>query len=357
VITVGNGQLAMASKDATASSPFLHQVFSPQLDPEKNWYALNSDLCCSKPSVFCSTVSAKVFPEEYKQVALGNLRGNDGTLASFRWFCSHRSSEKVHVASAFGVLLGILRLKSWSNCHFMKSDYFKAVVSSINSRGLHCNSLVDERGKLAQMQSQEGVLDSEPRKHEDIDIPTPPSTPRLSEGRSPPNGKSPPNSESPPIVQSPNDLAKPARKKKRSIEQLKVDHDLSPPSKRRKVREAATAVMKSISQVCEESGDTLGAVLGECCLMTGKDGSDAQETVRAVFDVMVKEKGVQKSFRKLLSEEVWEKRVECMRVPDWIYLLFKLKSRLSDSGWQELTNLTQLGRTGVSNVEQSFFMM
>lgn len=216
---------------------------------------------------------------------------------------------------------------------------------------------VDKRGKLAQMQSQEGVLDSEPRKHEDIDIPTPPSTPRLSEGRSPPNGQSLPNSESPPIVQSPDDLAKPARKKKRSIEQLKVDHDLSPPSKRRKVREAATAVMKSISQVCKESGDMLGAVLGECCLMTGKNGSDAQETVRAVFDVMVKEKGVQKSFRKLLPEEVWEERVECMRVPDWIYLLFKLKSRLSDSGWQELTNLTQLGRTGVSKVEQSFFMM
>ena len=78
---------------------------------------------------------------------------------------------------------------------------------------------------------------------------------------------------------------------------------------------------------------------------------------RAVFDVMLKEKGIQKSFRKLLSEEVWEKRVECMRVPDWIYLLFKLKSQLSDSGWQELTNLTQLGRTGVSKVEQSVFMM
>ena len=132
----------------------------------------------------------------------------------------------------------------------MKSDYFKAVVSSINSRGLHCNSLEDERGKLAQMQSWEGVLDSEPRNHEGIDIPTPPSTPRL------PNGRSPPNRESPPIVQSLDDLAKPARKKKRSIEQLKDDHDLSPPSKRRKVKEAATTIMKSISQVCEESGDS-----------------------------------------------------------------------------------------------------
>ena len=118
-------------------------------------------------------------------------------------------------------------------------------------------------------------MDSKARNHEDIDIPTPPSTPRVSEGRSPPNRESLPNSESPPTAQSPDDFVKPARKKKRSIKQLKVDQDLSPPSKRRKVREVATAVMKGISRVCEESGDTLGTVLGECCLMTGKDGSDA----------------------------------------------------------------------------------
>ena len=155
--TAGNGQLAMASKDATASSLLLHHVFSPQLDPEKTWYTLNSDLCCSKLSVFCSTVSAKAFPKEYKQVAIGNLQ------PSFRWFCSHRSSKKVHVASAFGLLLRILRSKSWLSCQFMKSDYFKVVISSINSHGLHCNSLEDVNGKLAKMQSQEGVLDSEPR--------------------------------------------------------------------------------------------------------------------------------------------------------------------------------------------------
>ena len=226
----------MAGLDATASSLLLHQVFSFQLDPEKNWYALNSNLCSSKPSVFCSTVSAQTFPEEYKQVVLENLRGKDGTAASFHWLCSHRSSEKVHVASAFGLLLGILRLKSWSSCHFMKSDYFKAVVSSINCRGLHCSSLEDESRKLARTQSREGVLDSEPRNHEGIDIPTPPSTPRLPKGRSPPNRESPPNCESPQIVQSPDDLAKPARKKKRSIEQLKMTMTLPTQQKKKSER-------------------------------------------------------------------------------------------------------------------------
>ncbi|KAK3696833.1 hypothetical protein QZH41_011721 [Actinostola sp. cb2023] len=35
-----------------------------------------------------------------------------------------------------------------------------------------------------------------------------------------------------------------------------------------------------------------------------------------------------------------------MRVPDWIYLLIKLKSRISDVSWQNFTSLTKLGRTG-----------
>ena len=39
-----------------------------------------------------------------------------------------------------------------------------------------------------------------------------------------------------------------------------------------------------------------------------------------------------------------------MRVPDWIYLLLKLKARLADRGWQDLTNLTWLRRTGVSGI-------
>ena len=112
-------------------------------------------------------------------------------------------------------------------------------------------------------------------------------------------------------------------KKKRSIAPLKVDDDLSPSSKRKKVRQAAAAVMKSVTQLCESEGENLGTVLGECCLMKGNDGLDARETVKAVFDQVVKGKGTKHAFEKLLSEETWDKRVQCMRVSDWIYLLFK----------------------------------
>lgn len=86
-------------------------------------------------------------------------------------------------------------------------------------------------------------------------------------------------------------------------------------------------------------------MLAECSfMMRGKDGQDVRETVKSVIDVMVAEKEARKAFEKLVSEDSWNERVKCMRVPDW---MFKLKSRISDSGWQDLTNLTKLARTGV----------
>jgi len=63
---------------------------------------------------------------------------------------------------------------------------------------------------------------------------------------------------------------------------------------------------------------------------------------------MVKEKGPHVAFAKLLSEETLTARAQCMCVPDWVFVLFKLKSRISDKGWEDFTNLTKLGRTGVS---------
>ena len=44
----------------------LHRVFATCLNPEKAWFALNTNLCCTKPSTFCS--SAKLFDEEYALV-------------------------------------------------------------------------------------------------------------------------------------------------------------------------------------------------------------------------------------------------------------------------------------------------
>lgn len=62
------------------------------------------------------------------------------------------------------------------------------------------------------------------------------------------------------------------------------------------------------------------------------------------------------AFLKLNPEDVWEEKLKSMRMPDWIYLLFKLKSRISDRSWQDLINLPRLGRTGVRIICVEFLL-
>jgi len=110
----------------------VHRVFSTCLNPEKAWLALNSFLCCTKPSTFCSSDTAKLFHGEYALVSFEDLRGKDGVPASSKWFHSKGlRSDKVHVATAFGLILGILRLEV---CPFIKSQYFESVVSLLNAK-------------------------------------------------------------------------------------------------------------------------------------------------------------------------------------------------------------------------------
>ena len=93
-----------------------------------------------------------------------------------------------------------------------------------------------------------------------------------------------------------------------------MDQDLS---KRKKVRKVVTRIIKDIREVYENNGETLGTVLSECSfMMTGKDGQDVRETVNSVIAAMVAGKGARKAFEKLVSEDSWNERVKCMRVPD-----------------------------------------
>lgn len=76
--------------------PKLHRVFSGSLDPKKSWFALNSALCGSKPSRFCSLGYTRVFTEEYRQVELDDLCAGSGDPASASWFsASGRRNEKM----------------------------------------------------------------------------------------------------------------------------------------------------------------------------------------------------------------------------------------------------------------------
>lgn len=331
----------MRMEDSSGGDLSLKKVFSSSLDAKKTWYALNTKLCSCKPSTFCSTSSAKLFSDEYRLVNLADLYGDGGVPASFRWFCSYRRSEKVHVASTFGLVLGILRLKSLEDCHFLKSDHFKALVSSINSLQLNLGDRprsADEMRLKSHIAAIEAQLSSAAK--EVLSLRSELRSQQSSVPDSPP--ATPPVSPFPPKVQSPPIL-------KRSIDEICADSDLLPSTKRKKVRDTATTLMVEVENLCQRNGETLESILKACCKLAGSDGKSAREVVTKTLDSIVEEKGARTAFCKVISEESWEKRLKEMRVPDWKYLLFKLKSRVSDCGWQELTNLTNLGRTGVSD--------
>ena len=102
-------------------------------------------------------------------------------------------------------MLGILRLKSWSNCLFMKSDYILSLKSVLNARGLECK--VGDPSKIfASQHTQDAVIEAllAPQVKstvesslgcQKVDLPTPPSTP----------SQSPPKFEIP-LNQSPSDF-------------------------------------------------------------------------------------------------------------------------------------------------------
>lgn len=113
--------------------------------------------------------------------------------------------------------------------------------------------------------------------------------------------------------------------RKRRISELKADEGLSPKTERRKIWERTRAVFKKVNRVCRAIGESLGSVLGGCCVNGGNDNVKAQEAVRSAFDVVVKEKGVRVAFSKLLSEETLTARIQSMRVPDWVLVLFNKK--------------------------------
>ena len=117
----------------------LHKVFSTSLNAATTWFALNSNLCSTKPSVFCSSSTAKLFPSEYACVHLADLRGEDDFPARSKWFSAKEYVEDVFVATAFGILLGILRLKSLEKCSFIRTRYSLSLVCLVNTNAFGYN--------------------------------------------------------------------------------------------------------------------------------------------------------------------------------------------------------------------------
>ena len=365
---------ADGSATAAAVARMITRVFSSYLDLQIAWYALNDKLCGVPPRKFCVNNIFALFPEEVRRVNICDLRDENGGEVSMSCFNrGAKGTDALYAGTAFAVLAGNLRRKDPGEEEFLKSTLFERLRKAVNigellafadtgesSSSTQCNSL-----EMSSDRSDDLILNSDRDSslisscaEEDV-------RGHANSNRSP---ESPPNSvESPPKCSTPNcssssfTVSSPSSSSSPdgSISSL-ADIEgfcLAPATKKRKIRKKVETVMGDITNLCVDNGETLSEMIAQCCLFQRKDNFDGKNIVRNIFERVEKERGVRKTCEELIPEDLWRKRVDEMCVPDWIILLCKLESRISDDGWQTILSRSRLGKSGVSIILLPWFFI
>ncbi|KAJ7377140.1 hypothetical protein OS493_030735 [Desmophyllum pertusum] len=105
----------------------------------------------------------------------------------------------------------------------------------------------------------------------------------------------------------------------------------------------AIQIFRNLKDVAEKHRESIASIFGH---LSCEENSEVQDILGEIADMVAQEKGVGKAVKVILSDEIFQKFVESMTVPDWVLLYFKLSARLPDEAWQMLLNLTRLGNTG-----------
>lgn len=327
----------------------LSRVTSASLDPQKHWYVLKKEVCGIRPTYFSKNEIFRRFPEEIRSVATRELQPAKSAYAALEF---NRMPGTVYVASTFGLIAGLLRQKSIPPDGLLNSPGFTTVISMLNSvildfepnrakdlpfgaKTLHKNTeelsaLLAER--TARIECLEGELNGlEDRIAElessladscvfDFSSPCCSSTPIRSDSSS---GS--------------------------SIEDTKNCPSLGPTKKKRQVLKKCREVSSALDGVAEKYHETIASVLGNSFLYgTDEEKEKVRNTISEVVDMVMESSGSKKGLSELLSPETHARVFQSMRVPDWVLLYFKLQTRLPDSAWQTLLNLTRLGKSRVS---------
>ena len=277
-----------------------------------------------------------------------------------RW---NRQPRNFCIASSFGLCAGLLRQRDIAPNGLIRSPNFKSVVSVINAISLDLETSkapIDSGGKIPRdqpsrilidsLQAELSTLQDQIKKIESqIEEKSPGDSISLS-ASSPASTKSccssptcSSRSSPKPTTSSPSSSASSS-----SIEDIKSTM-MGSTIKRRKIAKYCRDVMASFNDVSEKYQESLSSVLGNAFVFGNKEEKGyVRDTISEVVDLVMDAQGTKKGLSELLSSSTYDRIVKSMRVPDWALLYFKLQSRLPDSAWQTLLNLTQLGKSGVS---------
>ena len=342
----------------------LIRVSSASLDQHKQWYILTKEICGMRPVDFAKTeLFTKIFPDEIQRIEWREIQPAKSYSTS-----NARQPSVVSVISSFGLCAGLLRQKVISPCGLIKSPAFEPVRRLVNTLTLdeepqkisNCGKASDNDASLfklvtelnAELAERKTFIEALEKEMEvlkgrifhletEIGLSVTPST---SEPVSPTSCSS---SSSPSTLNSSTS----------SVEDTKNDPNLGSTTRKRKILKKCKEVMVSVNDVCQKYEESISSVLGNYFVFGGKaDKEEVRDVISNVVDLAMEAKGAKKGLADLFSSQTYEQIFASLRVPDWVLLFFKLKTRLPDDAWQTLLNLTQLGKSGVSKNSLAYFI-
>ena len=105
--------------------------------------------------------------------------------------------------------------------------------------------------------------------------------------------------------------------------------------------------LKSLKVVADAHQENINEVIGN---LASEGNLSYSDIVLGATDFMFSRLGAKKALSLTLSERSNSMLLEALRMPDWTNILLKVRTKIFDSAWQTLLNLTQLGCTGYVDI-------
>lgn len=285
----------------------LFQVYSTHLNPGKNWYILNEDICGSAFRKFSENSFFRLFPDEAQKVPFCELRDEFGNALEPNLFGVKYQKREVIVASTLGLCGALIRQRELNDQSYLASDSFKRIAVAINN---HCAITgLPRNGEISVTPLQQEFEEAKEK---------------IKELQS--------------ILADRYPASNPTEEKSATSPKRK---------KTRLSKKSAGEILRSLEDVCGRHKASVASVLGHLCTHDpAKEPSDARDIISEIVTSVTEKKGVKRALETLVPD-VLQQYMRQFRVPDWVLLYFKLEAKIPDEGWQTMINLTKLGRTGV----------
>ena len=330
----------------------LSRVEGAPLDSQKKWYVLSKEVF-SSPSGrlvdFANSVS-KLFPDEIRKVAWREIQPANSEHVAYIKNCTRRPTN-LYVVSTFGLCVALLRQKTVPPDGLLRSSIFQLIAQRVNSIDLEPQEAKDaDFGAKPSPDRETARLRDElavkKKFIQSLQLQLKALQGRITDLESEFQSSL---SSSSPVSTSCSSTPLPSEASFSSIEEIQNSPNLGSTTRKRKVLKKCREVMVSLNDVCEKYTESISCVLGNAFIF-GDDAekSEVSDTISVIVDMVMEAKGTKRGLSELLSSETYDRIMQTMRVPDWVLLYFKLQTKLPDSAWQTLLNLTQLGKSGVS---------